>query len=90
MKAAPDPNRRLLIEGHADPSGDEAFNESLSQRRAGEVALRLVNGGGVPLGKTVVVGRGSNAPIVAADAPPEQQRFNRRVEVTVLCDEGTP
>src|SRR5262249_56746469 len=42
------PHRNVLIEGHTDNSGDEAFNIKLSQQRADTVRDRLVEKGEGP------------------------------------------
>ena len=85
LKKAPDPARVLLVVGHADPRGEDGYNDGLSRRRARRVADALVAQGGIAADHVTAIGRGSREPIVPRDAPDELQRFNRRVEVMVRC-----
>jgi outer membrane protein OmpA-like peptidoglycan-associated protein len=84
----PDPDRRLIVTGHADPRGEAAFNDALSARRAQAVANALVASGAIAADHVRVVGLGERFPIVPATAPAAQQRLNRRVEVAVACADG--
>jgi len=79
------PRRNVLIEGHTDNSGDEAFNIKLSQQRADTVRDRLVEKGVAPQ-RIRTKGYGPKFPVVDNDSPGGRQQ-NRRVEVVVL-DEG--
>jgi len=79
------PRRNVLIEGHTDNSGDEAFNIKLSQQRADSVRDRLVEKGVAPQ-RIRTKGYGPKFPVVDNDSPGGRQQ-NRRVEVVVL-DEG--
>jgi outer membrane protein OmpA-like peptidoglycan-associated protein len=88
LKAAPDPWRELVITGHADQRGEDFYNDSLSARRAQRVADALIADGAIERSRVRVVGRGRRDPIVPADAPIDQQRLNRRVEVVVPCQKG--
>ncbi|MBM4282410.1 MAG: OmpA family protein, partial [Deltaproteobacteria bacterium] len=85
LKKAPDDNRILVVTGHADPRGEDDYNDQLSRARARRVAAALVAQGGIGADRVVVVGRGEREPIVARDAPDDLQRFNRRVELAVQC-----
>lgn len=70
------------IVGHTDDVGDDAYNQDLSEQRAGSVRNYLVGGGADP-GKIVTWGMGEKEPI-ASNATPEGRAENRRVEVLVL------
>ncbi|HKZ74979.1 MAG TPA: OmpA family protein, partial [Steroidobacteraceae bacterium] len=73
------PQVRVIIEGHADSRGTEAFNEALSQRRADAVAqalaVRNVTGERVH-----AMGRGEGYP-VASNRTNAGRQQNRRVEI---------
>jgi outer membrane protein OmpA-like peptidoglycan-associated protein len=71
----------VLVIGHTDRAGSEAFNDALSRQRA-EVVRRALVARGVAAQSIVVVGRGEREPIVAtADGVAEAR--NRRVEILV-------
>jgi outer membrane protein OmpA-like peptidoglycan-associated protein len=88
LKSSKDPARRLLITGHADPRGENDFNDALSERRARVVADALIATGAIARDHVEVRGRGEREPIVPPTAPASQQRLNRRVEVAVACVGG--
>ena len=71
----------VLVIGHTDRVGTDAFNDALSRQRA-EVVRRALVARGLPAENIVVVGRGEREPIVAtADGVAEAR--NRRVEILV-------
>jgi outer membrane protein OmpA-like peptidoglycan-associated protein len=71
----------VLVIGHTDRVGTDAFNDALSRQRA-EVVRRALLARGVAAENIVVVGRGEREPIVAtADGVAEAR--NRRVEILV-------
>jgi outer membrane protein OmpA-like peptidoglycan-associated protein len=88
LKEAPDEARILVITGHTDPRGEGPHNEALSLRRAETVAAFVADNGGVRRNTLVVEGKGEREPIVPESAPLQQQRFNRRVEISVRCPGG--
>jgi len=72
---------RIEVAGHADRSGDAAYNQRLSQRRADAVAAELVNRG-IARNEIVVTAFGETRPLVpTADGVREPQ--NRRVEIVL-------
>ena len=72
---------RIEVAGHADRSGDAAYNQRLSQRRAEAVAAQLVRDG-VGRGNISVQAFGESRPLVpTADNVREPQ--NRRVEIVL-------
>lgn len=79
--------RRLSIEGHTDSIGTDAFNQSLSERRAEAVRRELLTGG-VETGRIVARGYGESRPVApnatpdGADDPAARAR-NRRVEIVI-------
>ncbi len=72
---------RIEVAGHADRSGDAAYNQRLSQRRAEAVAGELVRSG-VQRDQISVTAFGESRPLVpTADGVREPQ--NRRVEIVL-------
>jgi outer membrane protein OmpA-like peptidoglycan-associated protein len=73
--------RRLIVEGHTDSQGSEAYNQGLSQRRADAVRDYLVQRGyPADLIQTRGMGEGS---AIANNASPEGRANNRRVEIVI-------
>ncbi len=80
----------VLVTGHTDRLGTEAYNQKLSERRADSVRNYLVTKG-VPKDKIETIGLGEKQPIVQCDqkalkALIECLQPNRRVEVEVKGD----
>ena len=75
------PDRQVLIEGHTDDRGSDAYNENLSRRRAEAVANALA-AMGVPSPRVTAVGYGESYP-VAANTTDTNRALNRRVEVYI-------
>lgn len=81
----------VRVAGHTDPIGSDAFNQALSERRAGTVQDQLVTQG-VPANQITAVGYGeSQLKVTEAECAGAKSRAalidclqpNRRVEVTV-------
>lgn len=81
------PGRRVLIEGHTDNVGSDAYNAELSRRRAESVAMQL-EAMGVQAPRVTVVGYGKQYP-VASNTTDTNRALNRRVEV-YLSDNNEP
>jgi outer membrane protein OmpA-like peptidoglycan-associated protein len=77
---------RLLIEGHTDSTGSEAYNEELSRRRAQAVADELVSRG-VASTRLEVIGRGEGYPVADNSSSGGRQQ-NRRVEIVFSNESG--
>jgi outer membrane protein OmpA-like peptidoglycan-associated protein len=73
----------LVIEGHTDSVGNEATNQSLSERRAESVATMLRTYG-VAGSRLSTVGYGETRP-VATNETEAGRRLNRRVEVLIYA-----
>lgn len=80
------PETIVRVNGHADSTGSESFNQALSERRA-EAVARLLESNGVDRSRMVVQGLGSSQPI-ASNATPEGRAMNRRVEIVIVPKEG--
>jgi outer membrane protein OmpA-like peptidoglycan-associated protein len=75
------PNSRIEVVGHTDNTGSAAYNQDLSQRRAGSVA-DVLRSSGVPASRVVSFGAGEDRP-VASNLTPEGRAQNRRVEIII-------
>lgn len=76
-------NSNLLIVGHTDSKGDDAYNMALSQRRA-NAASAYLQSQGVPASRVSTSGRGELEPIASNDTEAGMQ-LNRRVEVAIYA-----
>ena len=83
VKKYPDANIRL--DGYTDGIGTDAYNISLSERRATAVRDYLIKEAGVSSSKITVVGHGKADP-VADNKTAEGRAKNRRVEISILSD----
>lgn len=72
---------QIVIEGHTDSVGSNAYNQALSQRRAAAVREYLL-GKGVPAHQVSALGKGEDFP-VASNSNSAGRQQNRRVEVIV-------
>ncbi|BHH85061.1 OmpA family protein [Desulforhopalus sp. 52FAK] len=75
------PDLEVTIEGHADSTGAEAYNQALSERRAKAVAKWLVENADVMSSKLDVVGYGEMKPAYPNDTSSSRAK-NRRVQFT--------
>ncbi|WP_240789422.1 OmpA family protein [Pseudooceanicola onchidii] len=76
------PRTTVQVIGHTDNTGDAAYNQQLSARRASSVASVLVSNG-VSSGRIQSFGRGEDQPR-ASNLTPEGRAQNRRVEIVIL------
>jgi len=79
-------DHEILVEGHTDSQGSDAFNLELGQGRAQSVRDYLV-AHGAPTERVKAVGVGESRP-VADNATAEGRAQNRRVEIIVTPAEG--
>ena len=82
------PQARITVEGHTDAKGNDAYNQTLSERRARTVADWLSANAGVTANRLEARGWGKTKPIapnVRGDGSddPDGRAKNRRVEVVV-------
>ncbi len=73
---------RISVHGHTDNVGDEGKNQVLSENRAKEVMLFLLENG-IELSRVSSKGFGSSKPKVGNDTDPNRA-VNRRVEFVIL------
>jgi len=76
------PSVRVVVEGHTDSVGSEAYNQRLSERRADAVKNYLVDQG-IDAGRIETRGHGKSKPI-ASNSTAEGRAQNRRAEIIVL------
>lgn len=80
------PEDRVVVAGHTDNRGSEAYNETLSQRRAEAVRRHLI-ARGVSSSSLEALGYGKSQP-VAPNATDAGRAKNRRVELQISVDES--
>jgi outer membrane protein OmpA-like peptidoglycan-associated protein len=75
-------NKRVIIEGHTDSDGTNAYNLDLSQRRAESVINILVNNYGIAISRLTPKGFGENKPVYS-NKTSFGKSVNRRVAVAL-------
>jgi outer membrane protein OmpA-like peptidoglycan-associated protein len=80
------PNTDLLIVGHTDSVGSDAYNQSLSERRAAAAANYLA-AQNVARSRLRTAGRGETEPVASNDTDTGRSQ-NRRVEVAIYANEA--
>ncbi len=75
------PNQTAIINGHTDSTGNSAYNQQLSERRATAVKDKIIEEGISPE-RLEAKGYGETRPI-ADNATKEGRKQNRRVEAEV-------
>lgn len=76
------PKIRVMITGHTDSQGSDAYNQRLSEGRSASVKAEMVKRG-IDADRLETDGKGESEPIDTNDTE-EGRQNNRRVEVTVL------
>lgn len=76
------PETRIMVAGHTDSDGSEAFNQDLSVRRAEAVRSALVSQGVSPA-RITTMGFGESQPIADNNTAAGKQ-LNRRVVITIV------
>jgi OOP family OmpA-OmpF porin len=74
--------KNITVTGHTDATGDEAYNLSLSEKRANSVKSYLTDKG-IDGKRIQTSGMGESAPI-STNKTKEGRAENRRVEITVI------
>jgi outer membrane protein OmpA-like peptidoglycan-associated protein len=80
------PGSDLLIAGHTDAVGSDAYNQRLSERRSASAANYLVSQG-VARSRLATRGLGETEPVATNDTE-AGRRQNRRVEVAIYASEA--
>jgi OOP family OmpA-OmpF porin len=80
-------NVRIIIEGHTDNYGTDAYNLDLSMRRAASVKDYFLSQEGMESYKIESRGFGESRPITSNDTE-EGRAMNRRVEIIILPKEN--
>ena len=75
----------VLIQGHTDATGSEAYNQALSVRRANAVSY-FTTGQGVSANRITTQGFGETMP-VADNSTVAGKQANRRVEIAIYANE---
>ncbi len=75
------PSVSVIVEGHTDSRGSDAFNQRLSERRAQSVVKYLVSRG-IDANRLTARGRGESMPVASNDTK-DGRRKNRRVDLIV-------
>ncbi|WP_341366888.1 OmpA family protein [Yoonia sp. BS5-3] len=75
------PDTTVNVIGHTDSTGEAAYNQDLSQRRAQAVSSVLFSGGVSP-SRVRSIGAGENQPI-ASNQTASGRQANRRVEIII-------
>ncbi|MCO5397754.1 OmpA family protein [Ralstonia soli] len=83
IKAHPD--KRVLVAGHTDSTGNPANNMKLSEARAASVRDWLADASGIPLSHFAIQGYGDTRPKAPNDTD-AGRAANRRVEITLIPD----
>ena len=78
----------LTIVGHTDDVQDDAYNQTLSEKRANAVKTRLAQLTSLDKWQTSVSGKGESEPRIN-DTTDEARAVNRRVEITLTPTGGT-
>ena len=87
LKQHPD-GGTLTIVGHTDDIQDDAYNQTLSEKRANAVKTKLQQLTKLDKWKTSVSGKGESQPKIK-DTTDEARAANRRVEITLTPTGGT-
>jgi outer membrane protein OmpA-like peptidoglycan-associated protein len=76
------PGLTLAVEGHTDGVGGDAYNQTLSEQRAGSVRDYLIHEGMSAANSVSAMGFGKTKPVASNDTAAGRQ-LNRRVELIV-------
>lgn len=82
------PKSPILVEGHTDGKGAQAYNLKLSEQRANSVKDWIIRNGGAESSRIKTKGLGASKPVAPNTTPdgkdnPSGRQKNRRVEITI-------
>ncbi len=80
------PGTNVMLVGHTDADGSDAYNQGLSERRASSAAAFLATQG-VPRARIDATGRGEAEPVASNDTA-QGKAQNRRVEIAIFASEA--
>lgn len=80
------PDTNVMLVGHTDADGTDAYNQGLSERRASAAAAFLASEG-VPRARIDATGRGEAEPVASNDTASGKTQ-NRRVEIAIFASEA--
>jgi len=83
MSLRDEPRTEVLIIGHTDAVGEDAYNRSLSDRRS-DAAAGFLGAQGVTRSRVRTDGKGEQEPVASNDTDEGRQR-NRRVEIAIFA-----
>jgi len=83
------PSTSATIEGHTDSTGDDGYNQGLSERRANAVRQVLIDQHGVDASRVKAVGYGESQPRADNDTKEGRQQ-NRRVMAVIKTEVEKP
>ena len=83
------PSTNATIEGHTDSTGDDDYNQGLSERRANAVRQVLIDQHGVDASRIKAVGYGESQPRADNDTKDGRQQ-NRRVMAVIKTEVEKP
>lgn len=79
------PQTDVMVIGHTDSQGSDAYNQGLSERRAGSAADFLMDQG-IPASRITTLGKGETEPVASNDTDAGRAQ-NRRVEIAIFASE---
>ncbi len=79
------PQTDVMVIGHTDSKGTEAYNQGLSERRAGSAADYLL-AQGIAGSRITTLGKGESEPVADNETEAGRQE-NRRVEIAIYASE---
>ncbi|MDO6444072.1 MULTISPECIES: OmpA family protein [unclassified Marinobacter] len=79
-------DRRVSVEGYTDSTGEESYNQQLSERRAEAVRDELISQG-IERRRIETRGYGEQYPVAGNDTSSGRQQ-NRRVEIVISDEDG--
>lgn len=80
-------NKKILVAGHTDSQGNDAYNFNLSENRAAAVRAYLEANMGLPAEQLESIGYGESRPI-ASNETAEGRKVNRRIEIIIDLESG--
>ena len=80
------PDTEILIVGHTDSEGTDAYNQDLSTRRA-DAASAYLGREGIAYGRLHTAGRGE-AEAVSTNETDAGRQLNRRIEIAIYANEA--